>query len=313
MSLILAAVLTANLPLVVRTYDSAGVSDRAFLHARESAGVTLAAVGINPIWRPCHVKGCVSKPKPHEVIIRLVKATASSARGSLGFSAVDVVQHAGTLATVYVDRVDELAAQAGVDRGDLLGLVIAHEIGHLILGTVEHSPFGLMRATWKAGELSRALPLDWVFSGSQGAEMRRRLIARDEAPSAVESAAVEAYLSTALDDPTVVFRRAKGMNPGTRVTVTVIGAAPVERYVVLLDSVELVVLNLSLEGLPKRQVINMTIDNAAWMAATSRRIYKDGDVRVGPDGVFVKDKKLADLRQVVEHIPREKVVSILRK
>ena len=64
MSLLLAAVLTANLPLVVHTYDATGVSDRAFLHARESAGVTLAAVGIDPIWRPCHVKGCVSKPRP---------------------------------------------------------------------------------------------------------------------------------------------------------------------------------------------------------------------------------------------------------
>jgi len=310
MSLILTAVLLAKLPLVVRTYDSAGVSGRVFDHARQSAGVTLAATGIDPIWRPCHATGCVSKPKPQEVIIRLVKATSSSERGSLGFAAVDVVQHAGTLATIYVDRVEALAAQAGVDAGELLGRAMAHEIGHLILGTIDHAPFGLMRATWRADELSRDMPLDWIFSGTQGSEMRRRLAARDDTGPVPESVVAEARLTAVLDDPAAIWKRAKRLEPGASVTVTVTGAAPASRYFVLLDSVELVVLNLDGAGLPKRQLINMTIDNPSWMAATSRTTYKDGNVRVGPDGVFVKDKKVADLSQVVERIPREKVSSI---
>jgi hypothetical protein len=180
MSLILTAVLLAKLPLVVRTYDSVGLSSRALERAHDSAGVTLAAVGIEPIWRPCHATGCISKPKPHEIEIRIVNATPFSERGSLGFAAVDVGQHAGTLATVYVDRIDTLAVAAGIDRGTLLGRVLAHEIGHLILGTADHAPEGLMRATWRADELRRDTPLDWVFSEPQGAEMRLRLAARTD-------------------------------------------------------------------------------------------------------------------------------------
>jgi hypothetical protein len=76
--------------------------------------------------------------------------------------------------------------------------------------------------------------------------------------------------------------------------------------------VELVVLNLSMPGLPKRQLLNMAIDNAAWMAATYRTAYKDNNLRVGPDGVFVRDKKLADLDEIVERIPRERVTSLSR-
>jgi hypothetical protein len=183
MSLVLTAVLLAKLPLVVRTYDSAGVAPRALEHAQDSARATLASIGIEPIWRPCHATLCVGKPpKPHlvEVEIRLVNAPATAASGSLGYAAVDVEQHAGTLATVYVDRIVAMAAQSGADVGELIGRVVAHEIGHLMLGTAEHAPFGLMRATWTAAEIRRWMPLDWRFTVAQGAEMRLRLLSRDE-------------------------------------------------------------------------------------------------------------------------------------
>jgi hypothetical protein len=99
---------------------------------------------------------------------------------------VDVAERKGTLATIYVDRVDALAAGAGVDRGELLGRAIAHEIGHLLLGTSDHPRSGLMRATWKAVEIRRDMPLDWLFSGEQGAEMRRRLAAREAGEPVIE-------------------------------------------------------------------------------------------------------------------------------
>jgi hypothetical protein len=180
MSLILTALLMAKLPLVVRLYDSAGVPARALERARDTAGITLAAIGIEPIWRPCHATGCIAGPKPHEVEIRIVKATAFSERGSLGFAAVDVEQRAGTLATLYVDRIDTLAVAAGIDSGTLLGRALAHEIGHLILGTADHAQHGLMRAMWTINELRRDSLIDWVFSAPQGAEMRLRLAARTD-------------------------------------------------------------------------------------------------------------------------------------
>jgi hypothetical protein len=170
----------ARVPLVVRTYDVTGVAPRTLERAEASAAVTLAAAGIQPIWRPCHASLCTGRPQPHEIEIRIVKATPGSERGALGSAVVDVVEHTGTLATIYIDRVDALATRSGVDRGELLGRAVAHEIGHLVLGTSEHAPFGLMRATWTAGEIQRRIPLDWMFSTEQGRQMRRRL---SESPS----------------------------------------------------------------------------------------------------------------------------------
>jgi hypothetical protein len=181
-ALVVNTLLVAKVPLVVRTYDAVGLSSRALDRARASAGDTLAAAGISPIWRPCHALICVPRPKPHEIDIRFVNATALTPPGVLGSAAVDVGQHEGTLATVYADRVAALAVLSGADEGELLGRAVAHEIGHLVLGTADHARYGVMRATWTTAEVRRCLPLDcWRFSAAQGEEMRLHLLARDEA------------------------------------------------------------------------------------------------------------------------------------
>src|SRR5437763_5351133 len=118
---LLAGAAVARLPLVIRTYDVTGVAPRTLERAEAGAAVALAAAGIQPIWRPCHASLCTGRPKPHEIEIRIVTATPRSERGVLGSAVVDPVEHTGTLATIYIDRIDALAARSGIDRGELLG------------------------------------------------------------------------------------------------------------------------------------------------------------------------------------------------
>jgi hypothetical protein len=107
-----------------------------------------------------------------------VKSGPWGARNSLGFSTIDTRKRAGTLATIFADRVEALAGEARVDSSSLLGRVIAHEIGHLLLGTTRHNRHGLMRALWLTTELRRDAPIDWMFSAEEGASMRRHLMER---------------------------------------------------------------------------------------------------------------------------------------
>jgi hypothetical protein len=191
MTILMTALVVAHLQLVVRIYDSVGVSPAELDRARASAGAILTSVGIEPIWRPCHVETCTGPVKPHEIAIRIVRSGPASEKDSLGFSVIDVPRRAGSLGTIYQDRVEDLAAQAGVDLGELLGRAVVHEIGHMLIGTPAHARFGLMRAVWASGELRRDLSLDWVFSRSEGSELRRRLMTRMLAP-APESVMVSA-------------------------------------------------------------------------------------------------------------------------
>jgi hypothetical protein len=56
--------------------------------------------------------------------------------------------------------------------------VLAHEIGHLLLGTSHHAEHGLMRPNWTDQELRRAIGLEWHFSISEARRMRAAIITR---------------------------------------------------------------------------------------------------------------------------------------
>jgi hypothetical protein len=57
----------------------------------------------------------------------------------------------------------------------LMGMVMAHEIGHLLMPTGSHSRDGLMRKAWNRTELRRFEIGNFSFSTSQATEIRRTL------------------------------------------------------------------------------------------------------------------------------------------
>jgi hypothetical protein len=77
----------------------------------------------------------------------------------------------GWLATAYSDRVTSAAVRVGVDAGTLLGLVISHELGHLLLGSGYHGWSGVMRADWSEEQLTHPRE-PWRFSALEAAKMK---------------------------------------------------------------------------------------------------------------------------------------------
>ncbi len=171
------------LSLAVRVYDNTGVPPDARASALAVVHAILKDAGIAVTWREDD-----NAPTRGEVIVRIVTAPAEALPGPLGFSLIDVERRAGTLATVYADRVTKLAELSRTDPGQLLGRAMAHEIGHLLLGTTRHADRGLMRGVWTSVELHRGQAWDWSLSREDVARMRRGLVARlrrPEQPDAV--------------------------------------------------------------------------------------------------------------------------------
>ena len=177
----------------VRVYDTAVMSAADQTVALRAATGVLAAAGIDITWLPCgraeastNPPACAAPMAHDELSVRLVRlAGTPSARGELrlGYSLVDTSLAEGALATVYVDRVEWLVRQAGGDgatvRGcdgaTVLGYAIAHEVGHLLLGTNHHGSAGLMRAVWPRSDLQRNDPADWLFTAGESLAMSRAL------------------------------------------------------------------------------------------------------------------------------------------
>jgi hypothetical protein len=176
------------LSLVVRLYDGFGVSAGDLASAHAIASAILSRAGISVTWRDCPREDCDNQVAPAELVLRVIAAPAASEPGSLGFSYVDVERRSGTLATVFADRVGKMSALSARDGGELLGRAMAHEIGHLLLGTTRHADRGLMRGRWTTIELLKNRPWDWALSPEEGMLMRRALALRQrrpEQPSAI--------------------------------------------------------------------------------------------------------------------------------
>ena len=83
----------------------------------------------------------------------------------------------GCYSDVFYDRAMELHVNWNVGLADTLGNVMAHELGHLLLGSNSHASTGIMRAHWQGEELRH---LSWgrlSFTNQQADHMRGKLIA----------------------------------------------------------------------------------------------------------------------------------------
>jgi hypothetical protein len=113
-----------------------------------------------------HNSSCDARLAPGELAIRIVRLPGGTANGAvrLGDAFVDPSTGRGVLATVYLDRVQRLAAETHTDCNTLLGNAIAQELGHLLMATNAHGPVGLMRAFWSQDEIRTNRTTDWTFA-----------------------------------------------------------------------------------------------------------------------------------------------------
>jgi len=168
-----AAVVDPDLRVVIRTYDaSAAAGDLTVAQAAatailDQAGIVVTWVRCDAVLVPRDENPCVAPLAANELAIRFVRLAAHLAEDdlvTLGDSLVDTQRRAGSLATIYVNRVAALAGRCRIDVRTLLGRAVAHEIGHLLLGTSAHASSGLMRAAWSQNALRRERAEDWAFT-----------------------------------------------------------------------------------------------------------------------------------------------------
>jgi hypothetical protein len=164
--------------VVVRVYDVTGMADVDRRDALDIARDALAAANVHVVFKNCGSSGskddsCDTPREQGERIVRIMNAPANLPPGmgtSLGNALVDRGTNRGVLATIYADRIARASAGL-IDRPLLFGRVIAHELGHLLLGVTAHSNSGLMREFWTDQQVQRNESSDWAFS----AEDRQRI------------------------------------------------------------------------------------------------------------------------------------------
>jgi hypothetical protein len=84
----------------------------------------------------------------------------------------------GTVADIYIDRCKDLVKGRLWAYEIVLGHVLAHELGHLLLGHEGHQTVGIMRSPWDKQDVNKALQRRLVFTSRQASKMREEVLAR---------------------------------------------------------------------------------------------------------------------------------------
>lgn len=178
--------------VTVRVYDNTGATDAERRPSLTVAASIVSAASVELLWHTCagsagpapqsdarRARACATPLAPGELAVRIVRSGDADHRSRgvlpLGDAMINSQTGGGVLATIYLDRVNWMAQQTGVDARALLGRAIAHELGHLLMATGAHGPNGLMRSVWSQSEIRRRKVNDWIFRPREIAAIRARM------------------------------------------------------------------------------------------------------------------------------------------
>jgi hypothetical protein len=164
-----------NPQLIVSVYNDAGIPASVLLRAQQEVVKVFRAAGVQVEWTGprISVDSAVSGV-PRELAVRIVPRSRNLSAEIFGvaFLAPD---GGGKQADVFYDNVATFSRESARNSGVVLGCVMAHELGHLVLGSNAHSTVGLMRPRWDSEELKKMSIGQLRFEPSQTMQVRSRL------------------------------------------------------------------------------------------------------------------------------------------
>lgn len=169
--------------LSISVHNYADVPAELVLAAEEEAHRIFEQAGLETVWLNCSPKlentqpaGCYITDRTHLVLKLQRHAVSKQVRDRtdvLGIATLDE-KGVGYHGYVFYDRVQELAEARKLSHR-LLGDVLAHELGHLLLRSTAHSISGLMSGQWSGEGLRRVSEGAMFFTPSESRVMRDRL------------------------------------------------------------------------------------------------------------------------------------------
>jgi hypothetical protein len=187
--------------LTILVRDLVGADRRLVDGAIETSRGILAEAGVAADWFVCagdrtdpgRAAPCDAKPGPWALRVRLISEEKARllplAANNFGIAFPGKAGALGSLAYLFVERTQRHAKRIKVSDTVLLGHMMAHELGHLLLGESSHAASGIMTARFKARHLQAVGQGGIGFFKSQSKSMRaqvvRRLARRLTPPSAL--------------------------------------------------------------------------------------------------------------------------------
>jgi hypothetical protein len=202
--------------VTVQIRDYARVKPKSLAKAKEIATRMYRRAGIGLEWLGDVAedsRGAHDVPRVDEwrtpaaqLTIDIVTASIAKRRGYsadvVGFVTVPPEGGMGRIGYVVYERIKDVAAGGQSSTGEILGIIIAHDIGRLILGAGSGTFSGVMTRTWNREELQRVNPMALAFTPAE-TERLHATLRRDSGTFPVGTAGSEPDESIATGDDVV--------------------------------------------------------------------------------------------------------------
>ncbi len=178
--------------IYVFTYNYAGVPTEMLVRAEREASRIYGHAGLEIEWLDCPLTpeeagrypACETPVSPVRLAVRILSRGMAEKAGlpPAAFGSALFPEEGGfaMVAQVCWHCVLKLAEGRATMQGMILGHVMAHELGHLLLGMGSHGASGLMHVPWHKKELEKAAQGLLLFTPWEIARMRRQVLARIE-------------------------------------------------------------------------------------------------------------------------------------
>jgi len=173
---------TVNIPVLV--YNYAEVAPGILAGAEHQAGRILSQAGVRAIWFDCSVKAgkldeksiCRSGLGNQNIVLRLLSRHVPTRVPDFAFG----FAVSPGLASIYYGDAAGMAERQNLrsELPTLLGCLMVHEIGHLLLNSYGHSSTGVMQAEWGPRQLQQSLTGLMTFTPAQSRLLREQVQTR---------------------------------------------------------------------------------------------------------------------------------------
>src|SRR5262249_7836786 len=135
--------------------------------------------GFNVVWNNCFETegtGCVERTEDNHLVLHVLGSKPIDTKSAEVYGMAFLGEDGdGSYCDVFYAPISELYTQGRAPLAKILGVVIAHELGHLLLGAGGHSSAGLMRPQLPATSFSFLEPGAFAFDRTQAHKISARL------------------------------------------------------------------------------------------------------------------------------------------
>jgi hypothetical protein len=185
-----------ELHITARVYNYANLPGDTLARAEAEATRVFQQIGVAVEWLDCSLgsgfppqpAACNHPVRPTHLAVKLLPLEMMDGlhlgRVTMGFAALAGQSQFATDAFVCVPCIKELTGDSYLMREPdspqaiILGGVMAHELGHLLIGKAGHSLAGIMHGPWKRAEMLLALQGRLGFTSAEGREIQAAVLSR---------------------------------------------------------------------------------------------------------------------------------------